>query len=88
VNIVWTVGSYTDIIYLNGDQIGENRNLTINNPTITGYNGQINSAILIGRDEQLIYKAFDIGIVKIYNKVLTTTEVKRNFNAARGRFGV
>ena len=87
-NICWTVGSYIDIMYINGSQVGLNRNSTIDNPTITGFNGQINSGVFIGRDEELIYKPFDVAAVKMYNRVLTANEVRRNFNALRGRFGI
>jgi len=87
-SICWTVGSYVDIMYINGFQVGLNRNSTIDNPTITGYNGQVNSAVYIGRDEELIYKPFDVAAVKMYNRVLTANEVRRNFNASRGRFGI
>ena len=87
-NICWVIGSYVDIMYINGFQVGLNRNSTINNPTITGFNGQINSGVFIGRDEELIYKPFDVAVVKMYNKVLTQSEIFQNFNAMRGRFGI
>lgn len=87
-NVVWTVGSYTDIVYINGKQVGSNRNTTIDSPTITGYNGQTNSGTLIGRDEEAIYQPFSVASAKVYNRVLSPAEILRNFNASRGRFGI
>jgi hypothetical protein len=88
VNFCWTIGSYIDIVYINGLQVGLNRNSTIEFPTITGYNGQTNSATYIGRDEEAIYKPFDISSIKIYSKSLTATEIQQNFNSTRKRYGI
>ena len=30
----------------------------------------------------------NIAVVKVYNRALSAAEVKRNFNALRGRFGI
>jgi hypothetical protein len=87
-NVCWTVGNLTDIVYINGSQVGPNRNTTISSPTITGFNGQTNSGIHIGRDEEAIYRAFDVASVKVYNRALTAAEILQNYNATRGRFGL
>jgi hypothetical protein len=31
---------------------------------------------------------FRVGIIKIYNRVLTAQEIQQNFNALRGRYGI
>lgn len=87
-NVCWTIGWYTDIVYINGVQVGPNRNSTIANPTITGYNAQTNSATYIGRDEEAIYKPFSVASSKMYNRALSAAEITQNFNATRSRFGV
>lgn len=87
-NVCWTIGNLIDIVYINGSQVGPNRNTTISSPTITGFNGQTTSGIFIGRDEEAIYRAFDVASAKVYNRALTAAEIQQNFNALRGRFGV
>lgn len=87
-NVCWTIGNLIDIVYINGSQVGPNRNTTISSPAITGFNGQTTSGIFIGRDEEAIYRAFDVASVKVYNRALTAAEIQQNFNALRGRFGV
>jgi hypothetical protein len=88
VNITWTVGSYIDIVYINGEQIDINRNTTINNPTITGYNSAVNHGFYVGRDEEAIYRQFNISSIKIYSKILTANEVKQNYNSVKKKFGL
>ena len=34
------------------------------------------------------YEAYDVAIIKLYNRTLSEEEVKGNFNAHRGRFGI
>lgn len=87
-NVVWTVGSYVDTVYINATQVGPNRNTTIASPTLTNYLGQTNSGTLIGRDEEAIYQPFSVASVKVYSKVLSQAQITRNFNAARSRFGI
>lgn len=87
-NVVWTIGSYVDTVYINATQVGPNRNTTIASPTLTNYLGQTNSGTLIGRDEEAIYQPFSVASAKVYNRVLSPIEILRNFNATRSRFGI
>jgi len=34
------------------------------------------------------YEAYDVAIIKLYNRALSEEEVKGNFNAHRRRFGI
>ena len=74
------VQSSTSDIYVNGvlsQSISDNRNVTTNN-------------VNIGRWQTAPSRPFsgNIAQVSIYNRALTASEVKQNFNATRGRFGV
>ena len=78
-----TFDNTTGKLYLNGDQTGStttsNGSLTLNStqPLEIGTRG-------IGNNH------FDgnIAQVSIYNRALTASEIKQNFNALRGRFGI
>jgi hypothetical protein len=72
-------------VYLDGTQI-------VNN--LLGVNRSLSDcAFLIGAKlnaSNLLVNYFNgkISNVKMYNKTLTATEVKQNFNALRGRYGI
>jgi hypothetical protein len=68
-------------IFLNGNQVGNNTVLaTLNSDT---------GATTIGNDDGISrYLNGEISLVQIYNKVLSPEQVKQNFNALRGRFGI
>lgn len=68
------------ILYLNGSQVASNSNTT----TFTG-----NGKIRIGAYED-VSNLFDgdISNVQIYNRVLTGNEIRKNFEAHRGRYSI
>lgn len=85
-HIVATCGGGTKVIYVNGVPVATSTGVTgtidtnangISIGAYGGYNG--------GRG---YYYNGEIGIVKVYNRALSAAEVKQNFNALRGRYGV
>jgi len=69
--------------YLNGE--------LINSGTKTGpLNTSDTGPIEIGRDDGIATRVFNghIPFSLIYNRALTAAEIKQNFNATRGRFGI
>jgi hypothetical protein len=68
-------------IYLNGSEVfSENAS---GNITTTASNVNIG-----GEPTQSFFFNGRIAIAQIYNKALTAVEIKQNFNATRGRFGI
>lgn len=84
-NVVFTYRSGYQACYINGNLVGTGSTVgTLSTNTngcsigvYGGYNG--------GRG---YYYNGSIAIVKIYNRVLSASEVDQNFNALRGRFGI
>jgi len=69
--------------YLNGN--------LINSGVKTGPLNTSDTGVLeIGRDDGLGSRVFNgnIGLAQLYNRALTAPEVKQNFNALKGRFGI
>ena len=69
--------------YLNGN--------LINSGVKTGPLNTSDTGVLeIGRDDGLGSRVFNgnIGLAQLYNRALTEDEVKRNFSALRGRYGI
>jgi hypothetical protein len=95
VHVVWSktgsaISTSTVNLYING--VNTTLTLTRNQttgpqyPTSTAGNG-----IAIGRingNVSAYYAPITMGIFRVYSKALSATEVKQNFNAQRGRFGV
>ena len=72
-------------LYLNGVEIDSFSGATVN------IAGMPTSSLLIGRP----YSTFNgrryngqVATVKVYNRTLSASEIKQNFNALRGRFGI
>jgi hypothetical protein len=42
----------------------------------------------VGRDRNIIYSSANISQVYKYNKILTSDEIRQNYNATKGRFGL
>jgi len=83
-NVCTTYDGTTEIIYVNGN-FDKSANMNTNTP-ISGDN-----AISLGwiRDDGATYTMdANIGIIMIYNRTLTQSEIKQNFNALRGRYGL
>lgn len=80
-NVVGTFTSGSRILYINGVQV--------NSDGPTGTIETNTSGMTIGSYNSggYFYNG-NIAIVKVYNRVLSATEVKQNFNALRGRFGI
>ena len=87
---VWTLSAWnclaetydgtTDRLYINGVEVG---NSNINNLSIP-----TSSNLILGKRPSGEIYGGQIAQVKVYNKELTASEVKQNFNALRGRFGI
>ena len=76
---------YTAQLYKDGEYIGQATGGTGNGlndwPLTLGYDAK-------GGDPDANFFDGDIAVVQMYQKVLTAVEVKQNFNALRGRFGI
>ncbi len=77
--------------YQNGEKLEFkfiNKNVTDFKP-VTSYNQNAVDNLSGGRYiNSQAYYAFDIAIIKLYDRVLTQDEVQRNFTAHRGRFSI
>lgn len=80
--------------YVSGDRrLYINGNL-VRNDTQTGTIGTNNTGMSIGAyggydgTPRNYYYNGNLAICRVYNKVLTPDEIKQNFNATRGRFGI
>lgn len=73
----------TNTTYINGVQLGSSS-------TSNTSNGANDNPFNVGRDNGSATSYFtgDISIVQLYNRNLTSSEVKQNFEAIRGRYGV
>lgn len=81
LNAVWTGSS--SILYINGDLIQTSSSPVITGSVSTGTNYNI------GREPFVTsYFNGNMSAIKIYNKALTASEIRQNFNALRGRFGI
>lgn len=69
------------VLYLNGQQV------TSNTTSTTPVGGPADVRIGAYGDAANLFDG-DIPVVKIYNRVLTSDEIKQNFNALRGRYGI
>lgn len=90
VNIVFTFFSpaansglsYQHSTYVNGELLQSDRTGTVGN-------GLNDNPMQIGRDNGTdIYSNIDVSIFNQYNKRLTAAEIRQNFEATRGRFGI
>jgi hypothetical protein len=81
-NVSATYGSSQKIIYVNGNAVsstgGGNQLTSVSNDIRIGADTSSLTYFLNGRISQ----------VSIYNRALTATEIQKNFNAQRGRFGI
>lgn len=72
--------------YLNGAQVGTGNTVSISNTNSGVANllgiGSVNAANFIW------YSKMDFSNMKMYNRTLSLDEIKQNFNAHRGRFGL
>jgi len=84
-NNIWyhAVGTFVNgfsILYING------ANVISATQNSGSYSSSYTANIIIGQYEG--YFSGNIAIAKIYNRALTPEEIKQNFNATRGRFGI
>jgi len=80
-HVVGTYSSGTRILYINGVQVASD--------TQTGTIATNSGGMTIGEYGGGAYRYNgSIGVVKVYNRALSAEEVKQNFNALRGRYGV
>jgi hypothetical protein len=73
-----TKNGATAISYVNGSSVATQ---TVANPKTSG-----NASVII--NEGYVQDLNNINCVMIYNRVLSSSEVQRNFNAIRDRFGI
>lgn len=68
------------VLYLNGNQVATNG-------STTAFPSASDVRIGAYQDAQNLFDG-DIPIAQIYNRALTSAEIRQNFNALRGRFGI
>lgn len=78
LNAVW---SGTSALYING-QLSATNSQTLSGATDNTGN------MLIARRGTGTYTSMRISAIKVYNRALTASEIRQNFNALRGRFNV
>lgn len=91
-SIIWTkngIGSDMTTVkcYVNGVEVSIIKTMAGSanhfNTSTTGFSlGRINA------NASTMYAPIKVGVFKVYNRGLTADEVKQNFNALRGRFGL
>lgn len=80
--MVWNRGNNTNYLYINGVLMGT-ANMTNTAGTVVYDGGGIDFGTLYG------WKHFGRrGVIKIYNRVLESSEISQNYNALRTRFGL
>ena len=86
-NMVGVADGTNAILYINGEQHGSAVNIA---STLTRTRSENTSDITIGRRSMNATPECDgrIANISVYNRGLTSAEVKQNFNATRGRFGI
>lgn len=84
-HIVGTCTSGSQVVYINGNSVGTG---TTVGPFSTNTGGMSIGAYGGYSGAHSYYYNGDIALVRVYNKVLTQSEVKQNFNTIRGRFGL
>ena len=83
--------SVNGTFYHNGEVMkGQFRNLAASNgiPTVSYNQNQVDNLAGGRYVNSQNYEAYDVAIIKLYNRTLSEEEVKGNFNAHRGRFGI
>lgn len=83
--IVFTFTSGDQRCYINASQVGTGTTTA----TLATSAGGMSIGVYGGYSgSRGYYYNGDLSIAKVYNKVLTPAEVKQNFNAIRGRYGI
>jgi hypothetical protein len=79
-------GSTNHFVYINGVQVATSSTFSGPNTPLT----TVNTPIYIGPAVTTTWGAFNgkIGVLRIYNRVLSPSEVTTNFNALQTRFGI
>jgi hypothetical protein len=79
-------GSSNHVIYINGVQVGTSSAGDGSNVTL----GTANTPIYIGSGTAMNWGAFDgkIAMLRIYNRALSSSDVKFNFDGLKSRFGL
>jgi hypothetical protein len=79
-------GSTNHFVYINGLQVATSSTFSGPNTPLT----TVNTPIYIGPAVTTTWGAFNgkIGVLRIYNRVLSPSEVTTNFNALQTRFGI
>lgn len=84
-NITFTFASGTLLVYKNGNLITPTKNI---DGAITSVYDVASRPIQIGYfyDFSNYYNLCNVGLVKIYNRVLTSTEILQNYNSSRKQY--
>lgn len=85
-HVVYVVGTTTSYLYIDGVLNAS----STNNGTWSGTNAWAAMQLQIGNNPNNVGYRFlgNIGVARIYNRALSAAEVKQNFSALRGRYGI
>ena len=89
--VSWNFQNTSGTFYHNGEVMkGQFQNLITANgiPTVSYNQNQVDNLAGGRYVNSQNYEAYDVAIIKLYNRTLSEEEVKGNFNAHRGRFGI
>ena len=89
--VSWNFQNTSGTFYHNGEVMkGQFQNLITANgiPTVSYNQNQVDNLAGGRYVNSQNYEAYDVAIIKLYNRALSEEEVKGNFNAHRGRFGI
>jgi len=75
-------------IYVNGVQQGSTKTVDFKNSQLRVDNNLTATSDYSWGGNQIGYNQVDFGIMRIYNKPLSQTEILQNYNATKGRFGL
>ena len=91
VVVSWDFFTASGTFYHNGEVMkGQFQNKTTTNglPKVSYNQNQVDNLAGGRYVNSQNYEAYDVAIIKLYNRALSEEEVKGNFNAHRGRFGI
>ena len=87
-HVAVTHTSGTQRMYINGKQVGSNTSVGLMPAAPAGLTIGATGATSGTDPSRTYYLEGNIGIVRVYNRVLTNIEIASNFNRDRGRFGL
>nr|QMP83414.1 MAG: hypothetical protein [Caudoviricetes sp.] len=85
VNSVWVISNNTVSFYINGNFLQTIAVIFTNTDTTNNIYIGKTATSTPGGDPSLI---MSLGVISLYNRALSATEIQQNFNATRSRYGI